>query len=74
MMAGTDFYHPMTLSFDELLWLLLPLCASLSITYKAIRTESLRRLPLEVLTLFCYLVIGLLGLGTGLWLVQTYCL
>jgi hypothetical protein len=70
MTGWTLFYHPMTLSFNELLWMLLPLCASVAITYKTIRTGNLRRLPLEILQLSLYLLVGLAGLGAGLYIIQ----
>ena len=70
MNGWTLFYNPMTLDFYRLLWLLLPLCAFVAITYKTIRVENLRRLPLEILLLCVYLVLGLSGLGVGLYIVQ----
>ena len=73
MLAWTLFYNPMTLEYDQLLWLLLPLCASLAIVYKTVRTTNLRRLPLEALALFGYLILGMVGLGAGLWLITKYC-
>ena len=63
----------MPLGSQQLLWLLLPLCASLAIVYKTIRTNNISRLPLEILALFGYILLGLLGVGAGLWLV-TRCL
>ena len=53
------------------LWLLLPLCASVAIIYKTVRTKNLRRLPVEVLGLVVYMTVGLVALGMGLWLVHT---
>ena len=72
MIAWTLFYHPTTLHFGSLLWLLMPLCASVAITYKAIRTENIRRLHIQVLALLAYMAVGLVGLGVGLWLLHTY--
>ena len=47
--------------------LMLPLCLSIAIVYKAIRDDSLRRLPVAVLTLWVTIVIGLVAVGAGLW-------
>jgi hypothetical protein len=66
----TLFYHPMVLNFQELLWMLLPLCILVAISYKAVRTENLRRLPLEILQLSLYLIAGIIGLGVGLYVIQ----
>jgi EamA domain-containing membrane protein RarD len=72
MIAWTLFHNPMPLRSDVLLWLLLPLCASVAVVYKAIRTHELRRLPLEMLALLGYMAAGLVVLGTILWLIQAY--
>ena len=70
MSGWTLFYHPMVLNFQELLWILLPLCILVAISYKAVRTENLRRLPLEILQLSLYLIAGIIGLGAGLYVIQ----
>lgn len=70
MSGWTLFYHPMVLNFQELLWMLLPLCILVAISYKAVRTENLRRLPLEILQLSLYLIAGIIGLGVGLYVIQ----
>ena len=73
MIAWTLFYHPMQLDGGGgTLWLLLPLCASVATVYKTIRTNNLRRLPLEVLGLITYMILGLIALGAVLWLIQRY--
>jgi hypothetical protein len=73
MIAWTIFYNPLPLSSDQLLWLSLPLCLSLAVVYKTVRTKNLRRLPREVLVLYGYIILGLLGIGVGLWLLTKYC-
>ncbi len=71
MIAWILFYNPMPLRADGwTLWLIVPLCASVAITYKAIRTQNLRRLPLEVLGVIAYMIAGLIALGGGLWALQ----
>ena len=72
MMPWTLFTHPILIRYDQHLWFLLPLCAAVAITYKTVRTKNLRRLPLEVLVLMGYMLVGLIALGGALWLVQEY--
>jgi len=72
MMAWTVFYNPIALPFDSLLWFLLPLCVAVAVVYKTVRTHDLRRLPLEILVLMGYMLVGLIALGGGLWLIQEY--
>lgn len=71
-MAWVIFYNPITLSFNNFLWLLIPLCASVAIVYKTIRVTDLRRLPIQVLALLFYMVCGLVALGVLLWLLHQY--
>ena len=72
MIAWTPFYNPMPMSSATVLWLVLPLCASVALVYKTVRTKNVGRLPLEVLWLFAYMVVGLIVLGVGLWLLMKY--
>lgn len=66
------FTTPMVLHFDSLLWLLLPLCASVAVTYKTIRTRDLRRLPIQIGSLLAYMAGGLIALGVALWMLHEY--
>ena len=72
MIAWVPFTEPVVLSFYHELWFLLPLCAGVGIVYKTIRAENLRALPVQILALFGYMVVGLVALGAGLWLLQEY--
>ena len=72
MIAWTLFKHPMTLHFDSLLWLLIPLCAAVAIVYKTVRTQNIRRLHLEILYLMAYMIGGLVILGIILWAAHQY--
>ncbi len=70
MLGWTLFYNPMQLPSDGWsLWLLIPLCLAVSVVYKTVRTENLRKLPLEILSTLCYMLAGLTALGVGLWAV-----
>lgn len=66
------FYHPMELHSGLLLWLLLPLLVGVAVVYKTVRTQDVRRLPLETLALVAYMLGGLATLGAVLWLIQAY--
>ena len=72
MWAWALFRNPVTLSFYSQIWLMLPLCASVAVVYKAVRTQDLRRLPLEILGAFLYILAGLGALGAALWLILAY--
>jgi hypothetical protein len=72
MTAWTIFHNPMTLSWGAMLWLVIPLCASVSLAYKTIRTRDLSRLPYEAIFLLVYILGGLAALGAGLWLIMRY--
>ena len=71
-MIATLFVNPMLISTDNILWLLIPLCIAVAIVYKTVRTESLRRLPLEILILIVLMVLGLVSLGVSLTLIVDY--
>ena len=66
------FSKPMTLHFDSLLWLLMPLCIVVAVVYKTLRTEDLRRLPIQIGRLVLCMAGGLAVLGLGLWALHQY--
>ena len=68
MIAWTLFYSPVPGITDlRQLVLLLPLLLSIALVYKTVRTQNLRRLPLETLSALAYMVCGLAVLGAVLW-------
>lgn len=71
-MAWRLFYHPMVLPVSVVLWLVIPLSIGVAVVYKTVRTENLRRLPLQVAVLVGYVLAGLAVLGAGLYLIQEY--
>ena len=71
-MIAELFVHPQVLPFDAILWLVLPLCASVAIVYKTIRVDDLRRLPVQAGILIIFMLGGLLALGAGLWAIHEY--
>jgi len=72
MIAFTLFYNPMTIHFYNQIWLVLPVCVAVAIIYKTVRTQNLRRLPLEILASLGYMVGGLVALAVILWLILKY--
>ena len=48
--------------------MMLPLCLSIAIVYKATRCEDLRELPVAVGGLLISIVLGMAAVGIGLWL------
>ena len=72
MIAWTIFYHPVSLGSDGLLWLVLPLCLSVAVIYKTVRTGELRRLPVEIVACLAYMAAGMVLLGAALWVVQRF--
>ncbi len=62
------FISPILLTGFEKVLLIFPLCLSISIVYKATRLEHLREMPSAVLGLWITIVVGMYGVGVGLWL------
>lgn len=62
------FTTAMELSGRQRFFLMLPLCLSIAIVYKAIRNDSMQRFPIGVLTLWVTIVMGLVAVGGGLWM------
>ena len=71
-MIAELFVHPYVLSFDTILWMVIPLCASVAIVYKTIRVRSLRQLPRQAGTLIVLMLGGLCALAVSLWAIHTY--
>lgn len=72
MIAWVLFTNPVSLGFYSPLWLLLPLCLSVSIVYKTIRTPSVTGLAWQILYIFLYILGGLAALCGALWLILVY--
>ncbi|MBN1942750.1 MAG: hypothetical protein JW849_05585 [Phycisphaerae bacterium] len=71
MIAWALFYNPILVPQAAVLWLILPLCLSVAVVYKTVRTVELRRLPREIVGLMLYMIGGLVVLGVVLWGVQS---
>ena len=61
------FISPAPLTGIQHALLLLPLCLSISLVYKATHCERLSDLPKAVLGLWVTIVIGMYAVGLGLW-------
>jgi hypothetical protein len=72
MNLAAIFVHPMTITSDGRLWLILPLCIAVAIVYKAIRTDSVRKLPGQCMALIVYMFGGLVLLAAALWAVWQF--
>ncbi len=57
---------------ENALWLVVPLCAAVGAAYKTIRVHHLRQLPMQILGLWAYMLVGLVALGVALYLLQHY--
>ena len=49
--------------------LILPLCLSIAVVYKTLRTSELRRVPVASIVLWITIVISMYAVGVGLWAV-----
>ena len=59
---ATIFYHPIHLPWSIEPWLLIPLCISVGIVYKTLRTDDLSRLLAEIVKFSVYTLLGLTAL------------
>jgi hypothetical protein len=67
MTLAALFTHPMLLSPNAQLWLILPLFVSVAVVHKAMRVDKLRQLPLQIVVIWVYMVLGTAVLGILLW-------
>ncbi len=52
--------------------LMVPLCLSVAIIYKATRLDDVRQIPKAVLALWVTIVLGMVGVGVGMWVLFTF--
>ncbi len=62
------FTTPVQITGVERLLLLLPLCFSVSIIYKATRCERIGDIPLATIALWLTVVGGMIGVGILMWI------
>jgi hypothetical protein len=72
MIFATLFVHPMPIDPATSIFWLIPLCIAVAAVYRTIRTDTVRTLPREIITLSVCLIGGLAALMALLWTAQTY--
>lgn len=65
------FTTPVPLTGWQQLFLLLPLCLSVSIVYKLTKLEDLREVPVASVVTWATIVAGMFGVGFGLYLLHS---
>lgn len=68
---ATLFVSGFELSGTDRFLLMLPICLSIAVIYKATRCEHLRDIPVASLILWVSIVAGMYSVGLGLWAVNT---
>lgn len=68
-MLATIFTNPILVPGWLTLWLLIPLIVVVAVVYKTIRTENVKKLPVEIIKLTIYMLGGLALLGFAVWLI-----
>ncbi len=63
--TATLFYNPVPIPWHTVPWLIIPLCISIAIIYRTIRTQHPSRLPREIARMFLYIAAGLVALCIG---------
>ena len=67
---ATLFLDPIPLSGFQRAALLLPICLSISVVYRTIKTQDLRDVPRTSLTLWVTIVVGMWVVALTLWVVH----
>lgn len=62
---ATLFYNPVSIPWQLVPWLIIPLCVSIAIIYKTIRTQHPSLLPREIARMCLYIAAGLVALCIG---------
>ena len=71
MILATLFVNPIPIDPATAIFWVIPLCIAVAAVYRTIRTDNLRRLPREIVTLSVCLIGGLAALMAILWTAQT---
>jgi len=70
-MIASLFVHPIELGRDHL-WLVVPMCVLVAVVYKTIRAKHLRDLPIQIVGLCLYILVGLAMLGVAFHFLLEY--
>ncbi len=66
--VGAIFTSSIQLVGVQRLLLMLPLCLSIAVIYKTVRTDQVSEVPKAALVLWVTIVVGMCAVGGGLWL------
>lgn len=72
MNLATLFVNPIPIDPATSIFWLIPLCIAVAAVYRTIRTQDVRKLPREIITLSVCLIGGLAALMAILWTAQTF--
>ncbi len=70
-LAVRYFLEPLKV-WDYWPWLLLPLCFAVSLVYKSVRTDSMRRVPVEAVKATFWIVAGMVAAAAALLLLVRF--
>ena len=69
-MIAELFVNPIQFSSALVPWLIIPLCLSVATVYRTIRTDDVRRLPLQIAKLTLYIIFALAVLSGAFVAIQ----
>ncbi len=64
---ATLFLHPLPL-WDYWVWLIVPLCAAVSVVYKTIKCQHVHQIPREAVGITLWIIAAMIGVAAGVWL------
>ncbi|HEX8322824.1 MAG TPA: hypothetical protein VF595_02820 [Tepidisphaeraceae bacterium] len=65
ILAYVPFLTPLPV-WDYWVWLIIPLCASVSVVYKTIKCRYVRQIPREALSITIWILLSMAGVAVGL--------
>ena len=71
ILAYRPFLDPLKV-WDHWMWLALPLCFGVSLVYKSVRVDSMRRVPVEALKATFWIIAGMAVAAVGLILLVRF--
>jgi hypothetical protein len=71
ILAYKPFLEPLKV-WDYWMWLALPLCFGVSLVYKSVRVESMRRVPAEALKATFWIIAGMTAAAVALALLVRF--
>jgi hypothetical protein len=67
---GALFVNPLQFSSAIVPWLIIPLCLSVAVVYRTVRTDDVRLLPMQIAKLTLYIIFALAALSAVFVVVQ----